>query len=131
MSPQELQVPEKRELAKKEESTVPARIFLPRADIFETSEALTIVVEMPGVDRNKVDVNVENGVLNIQGQIDFSNYEGLQPVYTEYNIGHYRRSLSLSNQIDEYKISAQMNDGVLILVLPKAEEAKPRRIAVD
>jgi HSP20 family protein len=131
MSPQELQVQEKRELAKKEESTVPARIFLPTADIFETSEALTIVVEMPGVDRNKVDVNVENGVLNIQGQIDFSNYEGLQPVYTEYNIGHYRRSLSLSNQIDEYKISAQMNDGVLTLVLPKAEEAKPRRIAVD
>jgi HSP20 family protein len=131
MSPQELQVQEKRELAKKEESTVPARIFLPTADIFETGEALTIVVEMPGVDRNKVDVNVENGVLNIQGQIDFSNYEGLQPVYTEYNIGHYRRSLSLSNQIDEYKISAQMNDGVLTLVLPKAEEAKPRRIAVD
>jgi HSP20 family protein len=131
MSPQELQVQEKRELAKKEESTVPARIFLPTADIFETSEALTIVVEMPGVDRNKVDVNVENGVLNIQGQIDFSNYEGLQPVYTEYNIGHYRRSLSLSNQIDEYKISAQMNDGVLTLVLPKAEEARPRRIAVN
>ena len=50
-------------------------------------------------------------VLRVDGQIDFSNYEGLQPVYTEYNIGHYRRSFSLPNQIDEYKISAQMNDG--------------------
>jgi HSP20 family molecular chaperone IbpA len=130
MSPQELQVQEKRELAKKEESTVPARIFLPTTDIFETNEALTMAVEMPGVDRNKVDVNVENGVLTIQGQIDFSKYEGLQPVYTEYNIGHYRRTFSLSNRIDQDKISAEMKDGVLTLVLPKAEQAKPRRIAV-
>ncbi len=131
MSPQELQVQEKRELAKKEESTVPARIFLPTTDIFETDEALTMAIEMPGVDRNKVDVNVENGVLTIQGQIDFSKYEGLQPVYTEYNIGHYRRSFSLSNRIDQNKIRAEMKDGVLTLVLPKAEEAKPRRIAVN
>lgn len=131
MSPQQLQVQEKRELAKKEESTVPARIFLPTTDIFETDEALTMAIEMPGVDRNKVDVNVENGVLTIQGQIDFSKYEGLQPVYTEYNIGHYRRSFSLSNRIDQNKIRAEMKDGVLTLVLPKAEEAKPRRIAVN
>lgn len=131
MSPQELQVQEKRELAKKEESTVPARIFLPTTDIFETNDALTMVVEMPGVDRNKVDVNVENGVLTIQGQIDFSKYEGLQPVYTEYNIGHYRRSFSLSNRVDQDKINAEMKDGVLTLVLPKAEQAKPRRIAVN
>jgi HSP20 family molecular chaperone IbpA len=130
MSPQELQVQKKRELAKQEESTIPARIFLPTTDIFETDEALTLAVEMPGVDRNKVDVNVENGVLTIQGQIDFSKYEGLQPVYTEYNIGHYRRSFSLSNRIDQDKISAEMKDGVLTLVLPKAEQAKPRRIAV-
>jgi HSP20 family molecular chaperone IbpA len=130
MSPQELQVQEKRELAKKEESTVPARIFMPTTDIFETDEALTMALEMPGVDRNKVDVNIENGVLTIQGQIDFSKYEGLQLVYTEYNIGHYRRSFSLSNRIDQDKISAEMKDGVLTLVLPKAEQAKPRRIAV-
>ena len=87
-------------------------------------------MEMPGVDKSKVDVNVEDGVLTIQGQIDFTKYEGMQPVYTEYNIGNYRRGFSLSNKIDQGRIRAEMADGVLKLVLPKAEEAKPRRISV-
>ena len=99
MSPQELQVQQKRELEKKQEATVPARFFVPTTDIFETEQALSLIVEMPGVDKSKVDVSVEDGVLTIQGQIDFSKYEGMQPVYTEYNIGHYRRSFSLSNKI--------------------------------
>jgi HSP20 family protein len=131
MSPQELQVQQKRELEKKQEATVPARFFVPTTDIFETEQALSLIVEMPGVDRSKVDVSVDDGVLTIQGQIDFSKYEGMQPVYTEYNIGHYRRSFSLSNKIAQDKIAAEMQDGVLTLVLPKAEEAKPRRISVS
>jgi HSP20 family molecular chaperone IbpA len=130
MSPQELQVQQKRELEKKQEATIPARIYVPPTDIFETERALTIVAEMPGVEKAKVDVSVEDGVLTIQGQIDFSKYQDLRPVYTEYNVGHYRRSFSLSNRIDQNRISAEMNDGVLTLVLPKAEEAKPRRISV-
>ena len=130
MSPQELQVHQKRELEKKQETTIPARVYMPTTDIFETEHALTLVAEMPGVDKGKVDVSVEDGVLTIQGQIDFSKYEGLRPVYTEYNIGHYRRSFSLSNRIDQEKINAEVNDGILTLVLPKAEEAKPRRITV-
>jgi len=131
MSPQELQVQQKRELEKKQEATVPARFFVPTTDIFETEQALSLIVEMPGVDKSKVDISVEDGVLTIQGQIDFSKYEGMQPIYTEYNIGHYRRSFSLSNKIAQDKIAAEMQDGVLTLVLPKAEEAKPRRISVS
>jgi HSP20 family protein len=130
MSPQELQVQEKREVGRQQESTVPARAFLPPTDIFESEDALTIVMEMPGVDREDVAVNVENGVLNVEGRLDFSKYEGMQPVYTEYNVGHYRRSFSLSSKVDQDRISAQMQDGVLMLLLPKAEEAKPRRISV-
>ena len=130
MAAQELQVQEKREVDKKQESTIPARTFLPTTDIFETEQALTILMEMPGVDKSKVDVNVEDGVLTIQGQIDFTKYEGMQPVYTEYNIGNYRRGFSLSNKIDQGRIRAEMADGVLKLVLPKAEEAKPRRLSV-
>jgi HSP20 family molecular chaperone IbpA len=130
MSPQELQVQEKRELEKKAEATVPARTFVPTADIFETEAALTVVMEMPGVDRSNVDISVEDGVLTVQGRLDFSKYEGMQPVYTEYNIGHYRRSFSLSNKINQDKIGAEMKDGVLTLSMPKVEEAKPRRIAV-
>ena len=130
MSPQELQVQEKRELEKKPEATVPARTFVPTADIFETEGALTVVLEMPGVDKSNVDISIEDGVLIVQGRLDFSKYEGMQPLYTEYNIGHYRRSFSLSNKIDQNKIGAEMKDGVLTLSMPKAEEAKPRRIAV-
>ena len=132
MSPQELQVQEKREVQKQKDFfTVPARTFLPTADIFETEPSLTLVLEMPGVDKSNVDVSVEDGVLTVQGRLDFSKYQGLQPLYTEYNIGHYRRSFSLSNKVDQSKISAEMKDGVLTLVLPKAEQAKPRRIAVS
>jgi HSP20 family molecular chaperone IbpA len=130
MSPQELQVQEKREVERQQEATVPARAFLPPTDIFESDDVLTLVMEMPGVDREAVDVNVENGVLRVEGRLDFSKYEGMQPVYTEYNIGHYRRSFSLSSKVDQDRISAQMQDGVLTLLLPKAEEAKPRRISV-
>ena len=131
MSPQDLQVQQKREVEKKQESTIPARSFVPVADIFEAEHALTVVVEMPGVDRSNVDIHVDSGVLTIEGRLDFSKYESMEPVYTEYNIGHYRRSFSLSNKIDQSKIGAEMKDGVLTITLPKAEEAKPRRISIN
>jgi HSP20 family protein len=131
MSPQELQVQQKRELGDKQEQTVPTRTYVPTADIFETEAALTVSLEMPGVDKGAVDVNVEDGVLTVEGRLHFSKYEGMQPLYTEYNVGNYRRSFSLSNKIDQSRISAEMSDGVLTLVLPKAEEAKPRRVAIS
>lgn len=130
MSPQELQVREKRELEKQQEATVPARVFVPTADIFEAEHALTVVLEMPGVGKENVDINVEANVLSIEGRLNFSSYEGMQPIYTEYNIGHYRRSFSLSNKVDQSLIEAEMKDGVLTVTLPKAEEAKPRKIAI-
>jgi HSP20 family protein len=121
-------VPEKREVETAQEQTTPMRAFLPTADIFETGDALTVVLEMPGVDRNNMDVNVENGM--IEGRIDFGKYEGLQPVCSEYNIGSFRRSFRISSRIDQDKIREEMRDGVIRLTLPKAEEAKPRRIEV-
>jgi HSP20 family protein len=127
---QELQVQQKRELEKKEESTIPARVFLPTADIYETNDTLNVVLEMPGVDKGAVDIRVEDGVLKIEERLDFSKYQGLQPLYTEYNVGHYSRSFRLSSKIDQNKIGAELKDGVLSLVLPKVEEAKPRTIQV-
>jgi HSP20 family protein len=80
---QDLAVREKQELANKEEKTTPGRYFVPAADIFETGEALTVVLEMPGVEKKNVSIALENDVLRIDGQIDFSNYQGMEPVYTE------------------------------------------------
>lgn len=130
MSPQELQVQQKRELETKQEATVPARTYVPTTDIYEAEQALTVVLEMPGVDKGNVEISVDSGVLTLEGRVDFSKYEGMQPVYTEYNVGHYRRSFSLSNKIDQSRIAADMKDGVLTVTLPKAEEAKPRKISI-
>jgi HSP20 family protein len=128
---QELQVQRKRELDKKEESTIPVRVFVPTADIYETQDALKVVLEMPGVEKGNVAVHVEDGVLNVEGRLDLTKYRGLQPLYTEYNIGHYSRSFRLSNKIKQDKIGAELKEGVLSLTLPKVEEAKPRTIQVN
>jgi HSP20 family protein len=130
-SQQELQVQQKREVEKKQETTVPSRAFLPVTDIFETDQALTVVLEMPGVGKDNVDISVENDILTIEGRINYSKYEGLEPVYTEYNIGHYVRSFQLSSKIEQSEISAGLKDGVMTLVLPKAEKAKPRKIKLS
>jgi HSP20 family protein len=128
-SAQELEVQQKRALEKKDEATVPARIYLPTTDIFETQNALMVVMEMPGVVNEHADITVEDNVLTVTGRIDFSKYEKLHPVYTEYNIGHFQRSFSLApSSIDEHRITAEMKDGVLTLTLPKAERVKARKI---
>jgi len=131
MTDQELQVQRKREVEKKQESTVPTRVFLPVTDIFETDQALTVILEMPGVDKERVEVGIENDILTIIGRIDFSRYEALTPLYTEYNIGNYSRSFQISSKIEQKDIRAELKDGVMTLVLPKAEAAKPRRISVN
>jgi HSP20 family protein len=129
-SPQELAVRDKKELVTKEEKTVPGRYYVPYADIYETDDALCVVMEMPGVEKKDLNVALENSVLRVDGQINFSKYEGMDPVYTEYNVGHYARSFTLSNKVDQEQISAQLDDGVLTLTLPKAKEAQARRISV-
>ena len=85
---------------------------------------------MPGVEKKDLDISLENNVLRVDGRIEFSKYDGMEPLYTEYNIGHYTRSFTLSNKVDQEHISAQLDDGVLTLTLPKAKEAQPRRISI-
>jgi HSP20 family protein len=131
MSTQELQVQKKREQDGKEEGTVPARTFMPTADIYEDRDSLKVLLEMPGVEKGNVNVHVEDGVLFVEGRLDLAKYRGLQPVYTEYNIGNYSRSFRLSNAIDQDKIAAELKDGVLSLTLQKAEKAKPRTIQIS
>jgi len=102
--------------------------WAPPVDIFEKGDALVLRAEMPGVDRNDVDVRVENGILMLKGErkhqeeIQEKNAYRMERVY-----GSFVRSFSLPTTVDASKISARLKDGVLELVLPKAEEAKPKK----
>jgi len=131
MSSQALEVQEKKELVAKGEKTIPARYYIPHTDIYETDDALMVVMEVPGVDRSDIDVKVENDELRVEARIDFSKYEGMEPLYTEYNIGHFARSFSLSHMIDQQTIGATLSDGVLTLTLKKVQQAQPRRIEIQ
>ncbi len=121
---------EKKELATEQEQTVPGKHYAPYTDIFELNDALLVVMEIPGVDRDDTNINVEKNILSVEGRINHAKYDGLSPVYTEYNIGHYRRSFSLSNEIDQEGITAKIEDGVLTLRLPKTKDVSPKRIEV-
>jgi HSP20 family protein len=127
---QELSVQQKKELTTKEEKTVPARYYVPATDIHETENALVLVMEIPGVEKKDVSVKLENDVLHVEGRIDFSKYDGLEPVHAEYNIGHFARGFTLSDRIDQDGISAELAEGVLTLTLKKAASAQPRRIEI-
>jgi len=131
MSGQELEVQKKKELASQQEKTIPARFYVPLTDIFETGDALKIVMEVPGVPKDGVDVKIENDVLSMEARIETTNYNGLEPVYTEYPVGHFARSFTLPEQVDQHNITALLEDGVLTLTLNKRPETKPRRVAIQ
>ena len=104
--------------------------FVPRADIFETQEAVIVVADMPGVDEGSVDITLEKDVLTLNGTVEPHVPEGYSLAYAEYRVGDYVRSFSLSNEIDQDSIEATLKDGVLRLHLPKVTEAQTRKIAV-
>lgn len=115
----------------KEERTVAGRFFIPQTDIVENKESLIVTMDLPGVKKEDLRVKLENNILEIDGRIDYSPYEKLNPVYTEYNIGNYARSFTVSHAVDTRHIEAVLNDGVLTLTLLKAPEAEPREIRVQ
>ena len=127
---QSLEVQQKKEVAGKSERTVPVRTFVPATDIYESEDALQVVMEVPGADRKNIDVKVENDELTVEARIDFAHYEGMEPLYTEYNVGHFARSFALSQGIDQQQIGASLEDGVLTLRLTKVQKAKPRQIEI-
>jgi HSP20 family protein len=128
---QQITLREKQEVASKDEKTVPGRFYMPATDIYETDEALTVVMEVPGVDREHVNVSLDSNRLRVEGQINLANYEGMEPIYTEYGVGNYARSFELSDRIDQDQISAEVSDGVLTLTLPKVREARTRKIPIS
>ena len=127
----EITVQEKKELQTKSEPTIPGKVYLPNTDIVETDQELLVYMDMPGVGKEKLNVKIEKNVLGVDGEIDSTPYSNLKPLYTEYNIGHFSRRFELSNEIDQNGIKASMNDGVLLLTLPKVPEKQPKMIAVN
>ncbi|MCC6764477.1 MAG: Hsp20/alpha crystallin family protein [Deltaproteobacteria bacterium] len=128
MTQQELNVPEKQEA--RDEVTRAGRTYVPQVDIFETKDGLWLWADMPGVDEESLNVHLDDGVLSIEGQVDVKQYEEMNPLYTEYNVGNYVRRFTLSSDVDSDRIVARMQHGVLSLEIPKAERTKPRRIAI-
>jgi HSP20 family protein len=112
------------------EKTRPGRYFVPDVDISEYDESLRLWADMPGVSDKDVTVALKDGMLTIEGTVLTAAYEKLAPLYTEYNVGNYFRQFTLNAEVDEERISAKMRDGVLVVDLPKREQAKPRMIPV-
>jgi HSP20 family protein len=103
-------------------------VFVPPSDIYETKDSIVVLAEMPGVAPDAVDITLERRVLTIRGRSAGSEHAGYQRVYNEYADGDYERVFTLSENIDRDRIEATLKEGVLHLVLPKAETAKARKI---
>lgn len=131
MTPPEMTAKEKQELAAGQEKTRPGRHYMPYVDIAEFNDHLQLWADMPGVSEKDVQVTLDNDVLTIQGAVSTGMYDGLSPLYTEYNVGNYFRQFSIHESIDSSGIKATMRNGELELVLPKVEAVKPRKIEVN
>ncbi len=120
----------KNESTKPAPATVNQYTFTPRVDIRETENGYNLEVEMPGVDKDGIDVNLEDGVLTILGRVQPDNQDGFEKAYAEYEVGNYERQFQISEIIDEEQIEASVKNGILTLELPKHAAAKPKRIEV-
>jgi len=107
------------------------KTFVPRVDIYETKDALFLIADMPGVDEKTVDVELEKNILTISGQVENGIVKDYSLVFSEYEVGDYERTFTLSDEIDKDKIKATVKQGVLRLELPKAEKVKPKKIKIN
>lgn len=112
----------------REETRSQEQYVTPPVDIFETAEGLVVKADLPGVDKSDLDVRVENNLLTIRGKP--SHVAPGEPLYREYGLVNFFRQFELNERVDQKGISAELTHGVLTLTLPKAEEAKPRKIEV-
>lgn len=106
-------------------------VFWPATDVYERDDALVLLADMPGVGESDVELHLENDVLTIRGTTTFATEEGQDVLYSEFTHGTYERVFTLSQDVDRDHIKASMKNGVLRVTLPKAEQAKPRKISVQ
>ena len=103
---------------------------LPAIDVFEDAAGITLLADMPGVPKEQLELKVEGDSLLIEGGVQPRTPDGLEPIYAELRAPRYRRSFTLSRELDTTRIEANLKDGVLSLRIPKQAHAQPRRIAV-
>jgi HSP20 family molecular chaperone IbpA len=126
----QVQEAEKQEVLESGSERTRARpAFIPRVDIYETDTATVLLADMPGVDEGSLDVTLENRVLTVKGYVEPEWPEGYALAYAEYRVGDYERSFTLTDSVDQDGIVATAKDGVLRLVLPKAQP-ESRKISV-
>jgi HSP20 family protein len=111
--------------------TPDAPVIVPAVDVFENENGITLKADLPGVAKEGLNLRVEGDQLTLEGQVTLGAAAGLEPVYAEVRVAHYRRSFTLSRDLDTGRIEASMKNGVLTLHIAKAEQAKPRRIPVS
>ena len=107
------------------------RAVLPRSTCSKTTSGITLLADMPGVPKDRLELKVEADTLSIEGQVVPPTPEGLEAVYAEVRVPRYRRTFTLSRELDTTKVDANLKDGVLTLRIPKQAHAQPRRIEVQ
>lgn len=127
----EIGVAEKREVdASTHQELRSGNWFVPATDIYETSEKIVLVMDMPGVCFDCAHVNIVDDELIVTGHVSHGEDEDDYVLYREYDVGHYHRHFGLPEMIDRGGIEALMANGVLTVAMPKVEEVKPRRIPI-
>jgi HSP20 family molecular chaperone IbpA len=106
------------------------RAFTPPIDIHEGAEGLTLEADLPGATENNLFIQLEDNVLSLHARVDSPAPEGARLIHEEYPVGDYCRSFILSDEVDRDRITAELKNGVLRLVLPKADRTRSRRIEI-
>jgi HSP20 family protein len=112
------------------ERTRERKVYTPAVDIIERKDDIVVVADMPGVDEQSVDITLEKDVLTIYGKVETDMPEKNVLYFSEYGTGDYQRAFTLTDKVDRDKIQASVKNGVLKIVLPKAETVKTKKIAV-
>lgn len=125
------QEPVRREATREPIASRDAQAMTPRVDVIEDATGITVLADMPGVSRDSLEISVESDALLIEGTVSSTTPQAMEGAYAEVRVPRYRRSFTLSRELDASAIDAQLKDGVLRLRIPKHEQAQPRRISVS
>ena len=120
----------KQQTEKTPETRKTGRAMRPPVDIFEDETGITLLADMPGVSKERLEIQVDKDTLSIRGEIDISMPEGMEAIYADIRSTLYERGFALSGAMDTEKIEAGLMDGVLSLRIPKRAELQPRKIKV-